>query len=175
MTDHILKRFDEDLQRLTGVILQMGDSAASQLESALSALERLDSIAPKEVIAADHAIDVLEHGIGHDVVRLLALHQPLARDLREVLAALRIASDIERIGDYAANAAKRSIALNDTPVIAPVPGLTALANLAGEMLRTVLIAYRDRDGERALAVRARDAELDAMYTSLFRELLTYMA
>ncbi len=175
MTEHILKRFDDDLQRLTGVILQMGDSAASQLDAALRALERRDSSAAKAVIAADQAIDVLELDVGHDVVRLLALHQPMARDLREVLAALRIASDIERIGDYAANAAKRSIALNETPAIAPVPGLTALATLAGEMLRAVLIAYRDRDGERALAVRARDAELDAMYTSLFRELLTYMA
>lgn len=175
MTDHILKKYDDELKRLTGEILHMGEIAARQLDAAMDVLERRDSTAARVVIAGDLAIDALEHDIGHDVVRLLALRQPMARDLREILASLRIASDIERIGDYAANAAKRSIALNEAPAIAPVPGLSALARLAGEMLREVLIAYRDRDSERALAVRARDAELDAMYTSLFRELLTYMA
>jgi len=175
MTEHLLKKYDDDLQRLTGEILRMGDLAATQMAAAIEVLEQRDSAAARLVIAEDRAIDQLEQDIGHDVVRFLALRQPVARDLRETLAALRIASDIERIGDYAANAAKRSIALNESPAIAPVPGLAALARVAGEMLREVLIAYRDRDAERALAVRARDAELDAMYTSLFRELLTYMA
>lgn len=175
MNDHILKTFDSEMQRLTGEILRMGDMAATQLAAAMDVLERRDSTAAITVIGNDRTIDALEHDVGHDVVRLLALRQPMARDLREILAALRIASDIERIGDYAANAAKRSIALNESPAIAPVPGLNALARLAGEMLREVLQAYRGRDADRALAVRARDAELDAMYTSLFRELLTYMA
>ena len=164
MTEHLLKKYDDDLQRLTGEILRMGDLAATQMAAAIEVLEQRDSAAARLVIAEDRAIDQLEQDIGHDVVRFLALRQPVARDLRETLAALRIASDIERIGDYAANAAKRSIALNESPAIAPVPGLAALARVAGEMLREVLIAYRDRD-----------AELDAMYTSLFRELLTYMA
>jgi phosphate transport system protein len=175
MTDHILKKYDDELQRLTGEILRMGELAAAQLDAAMDVLERRDVAAARAIIAADQAIDALEQDVGHDVVRLLALRQPMARDLREILAALRIASDIERIGDYAANAAKRSIALNESPAIAPVLGLNALARLAAEMLRDVLIAYRGRDAERALAVRARDAELDALYTSLFRELLTYMA
>ena len=175
MTEHTLKKYDDELQRLTGEILRMGDMAATQLAAAMDVLERRDSVAARSVIANDRSIDLLEQDIGHDVVRFLALRQPMARDLRETLAALRIASDIERIGDYAANAAKRSVALNESPAIAPVPGLGALARVAGEMLREVLLAYRDRDGERALVVRARDAELDAMYTSLFRELLTYMA
>ena len=99
----------------------------------------------------------------------------MARDLREILAALRIASDIERIGDYASNAAKRSMALNEYPVVSASRGLSALAGLAAQMLRDVLAAYRARDAEAALVVRARDAELDARYTALFRELLTYMA
>ncbi len=175
MTDHILKGYDDELARLTAEILRMGEIAVAQLEAGMDVLERRDSEAARQVIAADTEIDALELEVGHDVVRLLALRQPMARDLREILAALRIASDIERIGDYAANAAKRSIALNESPAIAPVPGLNALARLAAELLREVLLAYRDRDGDRALAVRARDAELDAMYTSLFRELLTYMA
>ena len=175
MTDHISKEYDDELTRLTHEILRMGEMAAVQLDAGMDALENRDSQAARTVIAADHSIDAIELEVGHDVVRLLALRQPMARDLREILAALRIASDIERIGDYAANAAKRSIALNESPAIAPVPGLNALARLATELLREVLMAYRDRDAERALAVRARDAELDAMYTSLFRELLTYMA
>ena len=145
MNDHILKTFDSEMQRLTGEILRMGDMAATQLAAAMDVLERRDSTAAITVIGNDRTIDALEHDVGHDVVRLLALRQPMARDLREILAALRIASDIERIGDYAANAAKRSIALNESPAIAPVPGLNALARLAGEMLREVLQAYRGRD------------------------------
>ena len=172
---HIVKEYDDELHRLTSEIIRMGEIAISQLGGAMDVLQRRDSHAARRVIDNDVAIDSLEHEVGQDVVRLLALRQPVARDLREVMAALRIASDIERIGDYAANAAKRSIALNESPAIATVPGLNALARIATDMLREVLLAYRDRDDVRAAIVRARDAELDRMYTSLFRELLTYMA
>lgn len=178
MTDshvHIIKKYDDELTRLTGEIQRMGEQAIAQLADAMDVLERRDSAGARAVIANDAAIDAIEHQIGHDVVRLLALRQPMARDLREVLASLRIASDIERIGDYAANAAKRSIALNEWPVVAALPRLGALARIASEMLRDVLLAYRERDDARALVVRARDAELDSLYTGLFRELLTYMA
>ena len=173
--DHIVKQYDDELQRLTGEIVRMGEIAVSQLTGAMDVLQRRDSQAARRVIENDIAIDSLEHEVGQDVVRLLALRQPMARDLREVMAALRIASDIERIGDYAANAAKRSIALNESPVIGTVHGLAALARIAGEMLRDVLVAYQQRDAARAAQVRARDAELDRLYTALFRELLTYMA
>ncbi|MDZ4814496.1 MAG: phosphate signaling complex protein PhoU [Pseudomonadota bacterium] len=173
--EHIVKQYDSELHRLTGEIMRMGELAISQLGDAMDVLQRRDSTAAKRVIANDSTIDALEHEVSHDVIRLLALRQPMARDLREVLAALRIASDIERIGDYASNAAKRSLALNESPAIAMVPGLNALARMATDMLREVLAAYRDRDETRAMIVRARDAELDALYTGLFRELLTYMA
>ena len=173
--EHIVKQYDSELHRLTGEIMHMGELAISQLGDAMDVLQRRDSAAAKRVIANDSTIDALEHEVSHDVIRLLALRQPMARDLREVLAALRIASDIERIGDYASNAAKRSLALNESPAIAMVPGLNALARMATDMLREVLAAYRDRDDTRAMIVRARDAELDALYTGLFRELLTYMA
>jgi phosphate transport system protein len=173
--EHIVKEFDTELDRLTAEIVRMGEIAVSQLAGAMDVLERRDSRAAERVVANDSAIDAIEHEVGRDVVNMLALRQPVARDLREVLAALRIASDIERIGDYAANAAKRSIALNQVPPVPTVPGLGALTKLASEMVREVLGAYRDRDVDRALAVRARDAELDAMYTALFRQLLTYMA
>jgi phosphate transport system protein len=104
----------------------------------------------------------------------LALRGPMARDLREILATLRIASDIERIGDYGANVAKRSKALNLSPPLPHIRGLHSLGTLAVRQVRAVLEAYRDNDAEAAQRVRARDAELDAEYTGLFRELLTYM-
>jgi phosphate transport system protein len=104
----------------------------------------------------------------------LALRGPMARDLREILAALRITAGIERIGDYAANVAKRSMALNLAPPLPHTRGLSALGTLAVQQVRDVLVAYRDNDAEAAQRVRARDAELDAQYTGLFRELLTYM-
>ena len=151
----------------------MGEMAAAQLEAALDVLERRDDKAAERIIANDEAIDVLEQEISHDVMKL-ALRGPMARDLREILAALRIASDIERIGDYAANVAKRSIALNLSPPLPHTRGLRALGALAVQQVRDVLAAYRDNDADAAQRVRARDAELDAQYTGLFRELLTYM-
>ena len=173
-TDHIVKSYDTELARLTGEITRMGTMAAGQLDAALDVFNRRDTRAAERVVANDDAIDALEHEVSHDVIRLLALRQPMARDLREVLAALRIASDIERIGDYAANLAKRSIALNLAPPLAVAGGLTQLVMLAGGMLREVIAAYEARDTTRAMAVRDRDATLDAAYTSVFRELLTYM-
>ncbi len=173
-SEHIVKSFDTELARLTGEIVRMGEISVSQIEASMDVLERRDSRAAERVIHNDDAIDELEHTVSHDVVKLLVMRSPVARDLREVLAALRIAADIERIGDYAANIAKRSLPLNLAPPVAPARGLPALAELAGEIIREVLAAYRDRDAERAMAARARDAELDTAYTGLFRELLTYM-
>ena len=172
--EHIVKSFDTELARLTGEIVRMGEISIAQLEAAMDVLERRDSRAAERVIINDDAIDSLESVVGQDVVKLLVLRQPMARDLREVLAALRIASDIERVGDYAANLAKRSMALNLSPPVAHARGLPALAELAAELMREVIEAYRDRDVERAITARARDAELDTLYTGLFRELLTYM-
>ncbi len=173
-SEHIVKSFDTELARLTGEIVRMGEIAVAQLEAAMDVLERRDSRAAERVIINDDAIDGLESMVGQDVVKLLVLRQPMARDLREVLAALRIASDIERVGDYAANLAKRSMALNLLPPVSHARGLPALAELAAELMREVIDAYRDRDVERAIMARARDAELDTLYTGLFRELLTYM-
>jgi len=173
--DHIVKSFDNELKRLYGEITRMGDIAVAQLDAAIDVLIRRDSKAAERVVANDDAIDTLEHEVSHDVLRLLALRQPMARDLREVYAALRISADIERIGDYAANVAKRSMVLNQTAPVAAVHGLPALAKLANELVRDAVQAYRDRDADRALLVRNRDVEVDAQYTSLFRELLTYMA
>jgi phosphate transport system protein len=173
-SEHIVKSYDDELKRLTGEIQHMGDLALAQLDAAIDAVMERDSNEAMKVVQADGAIDVLEQEVSHDVVRLLALRQPMARDLREILAALRIAADIERIGDYAANVAKRSIVLNQSAPVQLAYALPRLARIAETLVREVLVAYHDYDADRALAAWARDEELDEQYTGLFRELLTYM-
>jgi phosphate transport system protein len=173
-SEHIVKSYDEELDRLTGEILRMGDLALNELEAAINAAMERDSETAQSIVDSDQEVDKLELEVSHDVIRLLALRQPMAGDLREVLAALRIASDIERIGDYAANVAKRAIALNRVERVRPVFSLPRLGKLAGDILGEVLLAYRDRDADRALLAWARDEELDGLYTGMFRELLTYM-
>ena len=173
MHEHIVKSYDEDQKRLLDEILRMGAIAAAQLEAALDVVERRDDKAAERIIANDEAIDALEREVDHNVMKL-ALRGPMARDLRIILASLKVAADLERIGDYAANVAKRSTALNLSPPLPHTRGLDALGRLALEQVRDVLIAYRDNDADLAQRVRARDAELDTLYTGLFRELLTYM-
>ncbi|GAA4866415.1 phosphate signaling complex protein PhoU [Luteimonas vadosa] len=171
--DHILKSYDEERQRLVGEILRMGEMSIAQLKAALDVVERRDDKAAERIIGNDEAIDLLEQEVSHDVMKL-ALRGPMARDLRDILAALRIASDIERVGDYGANLAKRSMALNQSPPLPHTRGLNALGELALQQMTDVLAAFRDGDAEAAQRVRERDAELDVLYTGLFRELLTYM-
>jgi len=172
--EHIIKSYDDELTRLTGEIVRMGELSVSQLEAAIDVVERRDERAAQRVVGNDDAIDLLEQEISHDVVRLLALRAPMAGDLRNVFAALRIAADIERIGDYAANVAKRSIPLSMVAPVGPVGGLGYLAELAATEVREVLEAYRDRDAERAYQVWKDDVVLDEAYTGYFRQLLTYM-
>jgi phosphate transport system protein len=173
-SEHIIKSYDEELQRLDNAIAQMGGLAESQLGAAIDAVIKRDGDIATEVIEGDVQVDTLERDIESLVTRLLALRQPMARDLRQSIAALKIASDLERIGDYAANVAKRSIALNQTPPVKPVYAIPRMGRLCQAMIKDVLDAYVERDADKALAVWLRDEELDEMYTSLFRELLTYM-
>jgi phosphate transport system protein len=174
--EHIVKSYDSELSRLYGEITRMGELAAGQLDAAIDALGRRDSKAARRVVDNDIAIDQLEQEVSHDVLRLLALRQPMARDLREVYGALRISADIERIGDYAANVAKRSIVLNDGAVVqAAHAALPPLSRAANRLVRDAMTAFANRDADLALSVRSRDAEIDELYTGLFRELLTYMA
>jgi phosphate transport system protein len=173
MSNHIVKSYDDEQQGLLDELIRMGQMSVSQLEAALDVVERRDDKAAERVIGNDDAIDALEQQVNHDVIRLIR-RGPLAGDLRVILAALRVASDIERIGDLAANIAKRSMALNLAPPLPHTRGLDALGRMAARQVRDVLDAYVQRDGEAALRVRASDAELDTLYTGLFRELLTYM-
>ena len=170
---HIVRSYDEEQAALMRELLRMGEMAVAQLEAALDVVERRDDKAAERVMANDDAIDALEQQVNQDVIRLIR-RGPLATDLRIILAALRVASDIERIGDYAANIAKRSMALNHSPPLPHTRGLEALGKLAARQLREVMRAYVERDGDAALRVRESDAELDTLYTGLFRELLTYM-
>jgi len=174
MADHILKSYDEELARLENTIMQMGGLAETQLIAAIRAVEERDSDLAADVVETDREVDRLEQEAGHLVVRLLALRQPMARDLREILGALKVASDLERMCDYAANVAKRSIALNQAPPVRPVYALPRMAKFAAQLVHDVLDAYARRDAQKALEVWMRDEELDEMYSGLFRELLTYM-
>ena len=173
--EHIVRSFDSELARLYGEIERMGALSVSQLERAGAVLLARDDAAASALIAGDAEIDVLESVISQDVLRLLALRQPMARDLREVYSTLKIAADIERVGDLAANVAKRSKVLNQSRVIPAVAGLPALIALAAELVREAIKSYLTRDAELAKRIRERDAELDQLYTRLFREVLTYMA
>ena len=172
--DHIVKSYDEELSRLNNLIVEMGGLAESQLAGAIDAVAKRDSDLAARVVEGDAKVDELEREADNLVIRLLALRQPMARDLREIFAALKIGSDLERICDYAANVAKRSIALAQTPPIQPVYALPRMGALAQRLVKDVIDAYVERDADKALEVWRRDEELDEMYSSLFREFLTYM-
>jgi phosphate transport system protein len=174
VSEHIIKSYDEELRRLDNAITQMGGLAETQLANAIEAVVKRDSRLAADVVEADARVDELEQDIESLALRLLALRQPMAVDLRQILAALKTASDLERIGDYATNVAKRSIVLNQSPPVKPAFSIPRMGRLGQAMIKDVLDAYVERDADKALLVWARDEELDEMYTSLFRELLTYM-
>ena len=174
VSEHIMKSYDEELRRLDNAITQMGGLAETQLASAIEAVVKRDSRLAADVVEADARVDQLEQDIEGLALRLLALRQPMAVDLRQILAALKTASDLERIADYATNVAKRSIVLNQSPQVKPAFSIPRMGRLGQAMIKDVLDAYVERDADKALMVWARDEELDEMYTSLFRELLTYM-
>lgn len=173
-SEHIARGYDEELRRLNNTIAEMGGLAESQLGTAIEAVVNRDSELAAHVVAEDVKVDQHERDVDNLAIRLLALRQPVARDLREIFAALKIASDLERICDYAANVAKRSIALSQSPPVQPVYALPRMAHFAQTLIKDVLDAYIERDADKAYSVWVRDAELDEMYSSLFRELLTYM-
>jgi phosphate transport system protein len=173
-SEHIIKSYDEELERLNRMIVEMGGLAESQVAAAIEAVAKRDSDLAARVIEGDRTVDLLERDVDNLAIRLLALRQPMARDLREIVAAFKIGSDLERICDYAANVAKRSIALAQSPPIQPVHALPRMAHLALMLVKDVIDAYIARDADKAVAVWNRDEELDEMYSSLFREFLTYM-
>src|SRR5471030_1568687 len=175
MADHILKRFDEDLEKLNATINEMGGLTESQLARALEALRERDTDIAEKVIAEDARVDALDIEVQQQTVNLLALRQPMAADLRVVLSSIKIAAALERIADYAKNTAKRSIVLTQfSAPVSAVSGIDRLGRLVRTALKDVLDAFAHNDVAKARDVWERDEEIDQVYTGLFRELLTYM-
>lgn len=175
MMKHTVSAFEDDLSALSQKIAAMGGLAEQALGNAIQALTRTDLELAKAVIDGDQAIDDMERDIEETAILILARRQPMATDLREVISTLRVASDLERIGDLAKNIAKRVVSIDEkTMKFSLVMGLETMTERAQLQLKNVLDAYGRRDVELALDVWTRDREIDAMYTSLFRELLTYM-
>ncbi|HXP95851.1 MAG TPA: phosphate signaling complex protein PhoU [Telmatospirillum sp.] len=172
--EHTVRSYDEELSHLTNLIARMGGLAEAQLEGAVQALVKRDSDLASKVIAADAKVDEIEHEVHGFTVRLLALRQPVAHDLRMIVGALKISGDLERIADYAANVAKRALVLNQIPPVKPTAGVPRLARLVQEIVKEVLDAFVEQDNEKAVKVWKQDEEVDDMYTGLFRELITYM-
>lgn len=172
---HIVKSFDDELNWLDNTIAEMGGLAETQLAAAIDALVRRDAEKAAEIVEWDKRIDALDDEINSFTVRVLALRQPQASDLRITVAALKTAGELERIGDYAKNVAKRTVTLSKTPPVGSATGSIArMGGLVQTMIKNVLDAYVARDWEQAEDVRLRDEEVDQIHTSLFRELLTYM-
>ena len=174
MADHIVRSFDGQLKRLNESIARMGGLAEAELAACLQARQRRDAALAERTVESDRAVDAMEREIDEQAIELLALRQPMASDLRVVVGSLRIAGDLERIADYAKNVAKRVVALTQLAPVEPALAIPRMGRFVQEMLKDVLDAFANRDVARAQAVWSRDAELDAMHASLFRELLTLM-
>jgi phosphate transport system protein len=173
-SNHIVKSYDKDLNYLNHQITDMGQLVISQLKAAIQAVMNRDIVIATAVIEKDPMVDAFENEIDTVAVRTIALRQPVAGDLRSVIAALKISSHLERIADYAANISRRAISLSDVTKFPPMSPVPRMALVAEGMINDVLNAYTTRDDDKALAVWQRDAELDDMYVSFLRELLTYM-
>ena len=175
MSDHIVAAYDDELTGIAGSIAEMGGLAERMLVDAVTALVRVDTHLAQSVIAADLRLDALQRRVEEGAVSLIARRQPMARDLRDVITALRVSIDMERIGDLAKNIAKRVAAIEGHfhPKRLAL-GVEHISEIALEQVKAVIDAYTGKDAAAALAIRDRDNEIDQMYTSLFRELLTYM-
>jgi len=174
MADHTVKAFDEDITRLRGLIAEMGGLAEVAIAEALDAMLRGDEDLGDSVVERDKKIDALESEVDKLAVRIIALRAPMADDLREVIAALKIAGVIERIGDYSKNIAKRVGMIEGRDRFEPLTLLPAMGELASEMVHDVLTAYAARDAALAREVIATDAKVDAFYNSIFRNLVSHM-
>jgi phosphate transport system protein len=174
MTTHIVSAFDEDLGKLRNLIAHMGGLAEDQFGKAIDALSTSDRVKAEHVIAADDKIDTLEKEVEDNAIKLIAMRQPMAGDLRAIMVAIRISSDLERIGDLAKNIAKRTLAVNEPLPRSVNAGMNRMADLALEQLADVLDAYASLDTQKAIDVWHNDSRIDTLYNSVFRELLTYM-
>ncbi|MBW4093594.1 MAG: phosphate signaling complex protein PhoU [Proteobacteria bacterium] len=171
---HLLRSFDQELARLRDLISEMGGIVESQVAGAARAILDRDTAAAAQVMEEDKRVDALEQEVEQFVIRTLALRQPMAGDLRQVVAALKITGDLERIGDYAANVAKRSVVLAQFQLPYSLAGLGHMARLVQENLKSIIDAVGEADAEKAVRVWRSDLAIDDIYNGLFRELITYM-
>lgn len=173
-SEHIVSAYEEELIDLGRRIAEMGGQAETALADAIDALQKRDQEKAQRIIEADTRIDASERDIEERAISIIARRQPMALDLREIMVAIRISSDLERIGDLAKNIAKRTHALEGAQPLKIIHGLGHMGQMALGQVKNVLDAYSDRDAERAMQVWNDDEEIDDLYNSLFRELLTYM-
>ncbi|MEM9059667.1 MAG: phosphate signaling complex protein PhoU [Pseudomonadota bacterium] len=171
---HIVTAFDADLRAISARISEMGGLAEEQLGSSIEALRERDSELAEEIIRSDKRLDSMEVQLEQSAIEVMALRQPMADDLREVVAALKIASTLERIGDLAKNIAKRTLVLNQSEPLRVISSVTRLGKQVQTLVAEALDAYTVRDTALAVAVWKRDVEIDEMHNSIFRELTTYM-
>ena len=171
---HTLKAFDEDLDRLRALISQMGGLAEHAIRESMRCLVQRDLEGALRIVENDKKLDALEVETERRAIQILALRAPMAGDLREIVAAMKISSVVERIGDYAKNIAKRVPQLENSGAIEPLSLLPEMARIATEMVHDVLTAFVERDADAAVRVCARDQAVDDFYNSIFRTLLTYM-
>jgi phosphate transport system protein len=175
MSEHIVTAYDDELNAMAGRIAEMGGLAEKAFADAVSALVSGDTDLARKVVSEDARLDSLHQDVEEDLIAMIVRRQPMGQDLREITAASRIAHDLERVGDLAKNVAKRAIAIDsDLQSKKLAIGVEHMTELALSQLKKVLDAYTRRDAEAARQVQEADAEVDAIYTSLFRELLTYM-
>ncbi len=171
---HTIKAFDEDLDRLRALISQMGGLAEHAIRESMRCLIQRDLEGALKIVENDKKLDALELETERRAIQLIALRAPMADDLRDVVAAMKISSVVERIGDYAKNIAKRVPLLENAGNIEPLSLLPEMARIATEMVHDVLTAFVERDAEAAVRVRERDRAVDDFYNSIFRTLLTFM-
>jgi len=171
---HTIKAFDEDLDRLRALISQMGGLAEHAIRESMRCLVQRDLAGAEKIVENDKKLDALEIETEKRAVRLIALRAPMAGDLRDVVAAMKISSVVERIGDYAKNIAKRVPLLDNVGNIEPLSLMPEMARLATEMVHEVLNAFVERDAEAAVRVVEKDRAVDDFYNSIFRALLTFM-
>ena len=171
---HIVTSYEGELKRLRDLLTEMGGLVESQVASAAAAVADQDNDAAMRVVEQYFGVDALELDIEQFVIRLLALRQPMAQDLRQVISALKITAALERIGDYAANVAKRSVVLNQYTLPFSLGGLSHMARLVQENLRLTIDAIGDADAGKAMQVWRADEAVDDIYNAIFREFITYM-
>jgi phosphate transport system protein len=174
MNEHIVKSYEQELKRLSTFITDMGGMVEAQVAAACQAIINKDSDAATRAMEADPAVDAMERQVEQFTIRLLALRQPMAQDLRQIVTSLKITGDMERIGDYAANVAKRSLVLQQFTMPFALSGLSHMARLVQENLKTIVDAFGESNTEKALHVWRSDEQIDEIYNALFRELITYM-